>query len=207
MRPGWYGVGKKHDVPKCACHVQHYNHTYVWVSGDNLDYLSRLTMAILDLATALPPFVIPDPAGLGIDLARYNQLAAMAKDLSQILQQANPSGANEAVSHLPGYLAIQKDLNNVMIALSIVIESKDVEEVLNQETIPLLHHFAELDANKKITGFKAQTVHVPLTDEVRIPVRSLLKSIPPSMSGIQFRPRKEMLFPQPNLSPPFQPSR
>ncbi len=64
MQPGWYCVGHKHDVPKCAAYVGCWGDTYVWVMPDQLDYLTRLTLAILDLATAAPPngvLVIPNP--------------------------------------------------------------------------------------------------------------------------------------------------
>jgi hypothetical protein len=54
---GWFGVGCKKDVPKCACHVGHYCNTYVWVLPDGMDGLTRFTLTILNLATANPPTV------------------------------------------------------------------------------------------------------------------------------------------------------
>jgi hypothetical protein len=51
---GWYHAGCKQDVPKSACYVAHYGHTYVWVLPDGLEGLTRFTMTIIDLATGKP---------------------------------------------------------------------------------------------------------------------------------------------------------
>ncbi len=48
---GWYGVGTRKDVPKGACHVAHYKGTWVWVTPDGIDGLTRLTIAVLNIAT------------------------------------------------------------------------------------------------------------------------------------------------------------
>jgi hypothetical protein len=52
---GWYGVGGKKDVPKCACYVGHYSGcngcTYVWVTPEGMNGLATFTMGALDLAT------------------------------------------------------------------------------------------------------------------------------------------------------------
>jgi hypothetical protein len=52
LQPGWFGVGGKKDVPKNACYVGHYCDTYVWVCRENLEMLSMLTLAILDIDTS-----------------------------------------------------------------------------------------------------------------------------------------------------------
>ena len=49
--PGWYGVGTRHDVPKNAAYVGRYGPTYVWVEPQNLEMMTRLTLAILDIHT------------------------------------------------------------------------------------------------------------------------------------------------------------
>ena len=51
---GWYGVGCKQNVPECACYLGHYCNTYVWVTADGLDGLTRFTMTVIDLATGKP---------------------------------------------------------------------------------------------------------------------------------------------------------
>lgn len=51
MPTGWYEVGCEEDVPENACFVGHYCETYVWVTPDGLDGLSRFTITILDIAT------------------------------------------------------------------------------------------------------------------------------------------------------------
>jgi hypothetical protein len=48
---GWYGVGGKKDVPKCACYVGCHGCTYVWVTPEGMEGLARFTMGGLDLAT------------------------------------------------------------------------------------------------------------------------------------------------------------
>jgi len=52
MQPGWYCVGKHCDVPSHARYVGHFRSTYVWVTDEGLDGLSRLTIAMLDIGTA-----------------------------------------------------------------------------------------------------------------------------------------------------------
>jgi hypothetical protein len=51
LKPGWFVVGQKKDVPKDACYVGRYCNTYVWVPPENLELLTRLTLAILDIHT------------------------------------------------------------------------------------------------------------------------------------------------------------
>jgi hypothetical protein len=48
---GWYGVGAKKDVPKCACYVGHHCNTYVWVTSEGMNDLALFAMGALDLAT------------------------------------------------------------------------------------------------------------------------------------------------------------
>jgi hypothetical protein len=49
--PGWYHLGKKCDVPPCACFVGRYCDNYAWVAADGIEGLTRLSMVILDIAT------------------------------------------------------------------------------------------------------------------------------------------------------------
>ena len=51
VKPGWFAVGGKKDVPKYACYVGCYRNTYVWVPPENLEMLTRFTLAILDIHT------------------------------------------------------------------------------------------------------------------------------------------------------------
>ena len=52
LQPGWLGKGTKSDVPKNACYVGYHGRTYVWVTPENLEQMTNLTIAILDAATA-----------------------------------------------------------------------------------------------------------------------------------------------------------
>ena len=51
LKPGWYCVGQKRDVPKHARYVGHYGDIYLWVPPENVETLTRLTLAILDIHT------------------------------------------------------------------------------------------------------------------------------------------------------------
>jgi hypothetical protein len=51
LKPGWFFVGRKKDVPRNACYVGRYCDTYVWVPPENVELLTRLTLAILDIHT------------------------------------------------------------------------------------------------------------------------------------------------------------
>jgi hypothetical protein len=63
--PGYYRVGSWKDVPKDACYVGHCGKTYVWVEPRNLEWLSRFTLALLDIVTANPAAgpITPLPKG------------------------------------------------------------------------------------------------------------------------------------------------
>jgi hypothetical protein len=50
---GWFGLGRWRDVPKDACFVAHEGKVYVWVTEEHREDLSKFTMAILDIATAI----------------------------------------------------------------------------------------------------------------------------------------------------------
>jgi hypothetical protein len=57
LRPRWFCVGKKKDVPKDACYVGHYKDCYVWVMPDGLEDLANTTMAVLDIIHARGPTI------------------------------------------------------------------------------------------------------------------------------------------------------
>jgi hypothetical protein len=51
---GFFRCGRKCNVPPRACYVSCCGETYVWVEPQGLDGLTRLTLLVLDLATAEP---------------------------------------------------------------------------------------------------------------------------------------------------------
>ena len=55
IHSGWFEVGMKCDVPKCACWVGHCGKTYVWVTPEHQEDLANLTLVILDIATLAAP--------------------------------------------------------------------------------------------------------------------------------------------------------
>src|SRR6185437_16008908 len=44
---GWFHVGRKCDVPQCACYVGRHCDTYVWVTSEGMNGLSRFTLIVL----------------------------------------------------------------------------------------------------------------------------------------------------------------
>jgi hypothetical protein len=50
----WYHVGCEKDVPKTAFYVGHFCDTYVWVTPDGLEGLTRFTMTVMELAAGKP---------------------------------------------------------------------------------------------------------------------------------------------------------
>ena len=65
IRPGWYGTGRKRDVPKDACCVAHQGDVYIWVCPSGLGGLTEFTLSILEMASALqPPQARSEAAGV-----------------------------------------------------------------------------------------------------------------------------------------------
>ena len=46
-QPGWYGLGRKKDVPNCACYVGQSGDRYAWVTADGMPQLAQFTATIL----------------------------------------------------------------------------------------------------------------------------------------------------------------
>ncbi len=62
IHPGWYHVGRKHDVPKDACYVGHYHDCYVWVCRDGVGDLTDFTLKILSFSSLLrDPSIMTTP--------------------------------------------------------------------------------------------------------------------------------------------------
>ncbi len=57
--PGWFSVGCKQDVPKHICLIGNYCDVWVWVDPSSMEELTRLTLTILDFATAASGYVGP----------------------------------------------------------------------------------------------------------------------------------------------------
>jgi hypothetical protein len=51
--PGWYGVGRKCDVPRTAAFVGRHGKTWVWVDSRRQDDLTRFTLTVLKLSTLI----------------------------------------------------------------------------------------------------------------------------------------------------------
>jgi hypothetical protein len=51
--PGWFGVGRKWDVPKGACYVGKCGDRYAWVEADGLESLTEFTLTVLKLSSLI----------------------------------------------------------------------------------------------------------------------------------------------------------
>jgi hypothetical protein len=108
MHPGWFHVTRKCDVPRHACFVGHYCNTYVWVTAEELGSLTNLTLAILDIATALPTARI-DP-----QVAQVKDLQDRIKALVDILDKVNVKDTTKENIHVDPALK-----NNLVSALEL----------------------------------------------------------------------------------------
>jgi hypothetical protein len=62
---GWFGWGKKRDVPRNACFVGRYGNCYTWVSPEHRSELADFTLTVLNLASVIKPTqVIGGPSGV-----------------------------------------------------------------------------------------------------------------------------------------------
>jgi hypothetical protein len=53
IRPGWFHVGSKHEVPKHACYVGRCGDRYAWVCPDGIDGLTEFTLTVLKIASLI----------------------------------------------------------------------------------------------------------------------------------------------------------
>ena len=53
IRPGWFHVGFKHDVPKHACYVGRSGDRYAWVCPDGIDGLTEFTLTVLKISSLI----------------------------------------------------------------------------------------------------------------------------------------------------------
>jgi hypothetical protein len=53
IRPGWFQVGSKRDVPKNACYVGRCGTCFVWVGPDGIDELTEFTLTVLKITSLI----------------------------------------------------------------------------------------------------------------------------------------------------------
>jgi hypothetical protein len=62
---GWFGCGRKRDVPRDACFVGHYKNCYTWVCPAHRSELAEFTLIVLNLASVVEETqVISPPSGV-----------------------------------------------------------------------------------------------------------------------------------------------
>jgi len=112
---GWYHFGRAEDVPLDACFVGHYCDTYVWVTPEGVDGLTRFTITILDIATGeshAPQRQVvkkykgePTPENLeSTEITSSETDADAVKNLSKFQldrQRTDPGGGNRGLFFVP----------------------------------------------------------------------------------------------------------
>lgn len=53
IRPGWFHVGSRRDVPKDACYVGRSGDRYAWVCSDGIDGLTEFTLTVLKISSLI----------------------------------------------------------------------------------------------------------------------------------------------------------
>ena len=53
IRPGWFHIGTRRDVPKDACYVGRSGGCYAWVCPDGIDRLTEFTLTVLKLSSLI----------------------------------------------------------------------------------------------------------------------------------------------------------
>ena len=53
IRPGWFHVGRKRDVPRDACYVGHHGGRYVWVGPEGREALTEFTLTVMKLSSLI----------------------------------------------------------------------------------------------------------------------------------------------------------
>lgn len=103
IRRGWYGVGGRRDVPKEACYVGQCGACRVWVTPDQLDALTRLTIVVLNIATLDPA---PPPAQPTKTVYRYAYTPEGQLESMEVLTRPDPDAPKATPSQ------VRKDFYN-----------------------------------------------------------------------------------------------
>ena len=53
IRPGWFHVGRKRDIPHNACYIGKSGNSYVWVCPEGREQLTDFTLTVLKLSTLI----------------------------------------------------------------------------------------------------------------------------------------------------------
>jgi hypothetical protein len=53
IKPGWFRLGRKRDVPNGACYVGKCGDRYAWVEPDGLDSLTEFTLTVMKLSSLI----------------------------------------------------------------------------------------------------------------------------------------------------------
>jgi hypothetical protein len=142
MHSGWYGMGCRREVPKEACYVGRYGKVFVWVTPEGIEDLTRITLAILDIATVQPTSLAQR---LNPDAAEIAALFEKAKKIEAVLTKY-PGDKKQS----DAYKRLQKQLEATMCLLANklegskekytapMLERKNLYNSFQQQAIPMI---------------------------------------------------------------------
>ena len=137
----WLCVGLNGEKPpREAAFVGRYNKRFVWVMPQNVGYLSRVTLAILDIATALPTSSTSSKIGdKGAKVkALQDQLTALSAAFDKYPDKSSPQGV-ELKRLLDKTIS---DLNTALVGTA-----KTVKDVLPKAALDMLTDAARNQLN------------------------------------------------------------
>ena len=128
MQKGWLCVGIHGEKPpKNAAYVGHYDKHYVWVMPEAVEPLTRVTLAILDIATAVQPSATSSRVNPNAD--RIKVLQDQATVLGTILDKY----PNKDTS--PSPLAKQvRDQIDLLLTQILLLEGRQRDEIIGALT-------------------------------------------------------------------------
>ena len=157
----WFHVGCKKDLPKdCSCFfVGHYCDTYVWVTSEGRDELTKLTLAILDYAVNAPPQRMTKDVTIFFDSLG---LPTSQKDgVGTVKATIGINERNESLLNLPSAQAVEleQQLQDRIKRLSAELaqtEDKNLQKTLNDDIEDARQKLFFLDQLLRNGGLKEQ---------------------------------------------------
>ncbi|MDY3554216.1 hypothetical protein R5W24_003335 [Gemmata sp. JC717] len=155
MRPGWFEVGPLRQVPAHAAYVGRYKDTFVWVMPENVNNLTLLTLAVMDIATAVKIGDVGRLGDTGQIAAKVKEYIDRAKGLSDLIAKVDPKQAI--------YGNLKRDLDNTLSKIHAYISREYTpEQVLSGvETVPV---------EKTVTEMAFGPFNVPLAYQKKVVV-------------------------------------
>ena len=197
MSPGWLSIGGKRELPpKKAAYVGCYRGHIVWVMPDKVEPLTRLTLAILDIATALPANatttrIDPNAAVTASNATKLKDLQDRATALAAIYEKY-PTKTTPLGDEL------KNQLDAVLIAIIALQTGASPEAVANRLNTRIPHRKAERslpDAAEQALTLRQVKNHQFLIGEAQAQYNTAFVPEPQLPDEPLFRPRKNLYNP------------